>query len=312
MTGQRQVLTWGVLHWLQGRLPEDAFCLLGITMEDLYPEPSWNFVFGPASLNERVGVYSFARHDPAFDGEPRGKDYPALLLRRSMKVLTYEAVLPGQPTACHDASARPAFSRAAGAWFFLSGAIHWGRNALAGCEPKGTKRFPRQETDRRSWVGDSTLTCGRPLHSMTGALKYHRGRTGWNWNVVRNDHTVSCAVAVVSGEDRKPRVISRINGCIRFLPQRGGAGASRSRDGLVAIEDGLVQRRLQERFQLGPRMWAALRCWQRCSLAGRLVSMGTTFIFARVRSRLSPLRTSSSESVWTRLAALSQSLRRRI
>lgn len=93
MTGQRQVLTWGVLHWLQGRLPEDAFCLLGITMEDLYPEPSWNFVFGPASLNERVGVYSFARHDPAFDGEPRGKDYPALLLRRSMKVLTYEAVL---------------------------------------------------------------------------------------------------------------------------------------------------------------------------------------------------------------------------
>jgi archaemetzincin len=90
MTGQRQVLTGGVLHWLQGRLPGDAFCLLGITMEDLYPEPSWNFVFGQASLNERVGVYSFARYDPAFYGEPRGKDYPALLLRRSMKVLTHE------------------------------------------------------------------------------------------------------------------------------------------------------------------------------------------------------------------------------
>jgi archaemetzincin len=90
MTGRRQVLTGGVLHWLQGRLPGDAFCLLGITMEDLYPEPSWNFVFGQASLNERVGVYSFARYDPAFYGEPRGKDYPALLLRRSMKVLTHE------------------------------------------------------------------------------------------------------------------------------------------------------------------------------------------------------------------------------
>jgi archaemetzincin len=33
-------------------------------MEDLYPEPSWNFVFGQASLNERVGVYSFARYGP--------------------------------------------------------------------------------------------------------------------------------------------------------------------------------------------------------------------------------------------------------
>ena len=90
MTGRRQLLTEDVLRWLTGKLPRDAFCLLGITMEDLYPAPSWNFVFGQASLNERVGVYSFARYDPAFYGEPRGKDYPMLLLQRSMKVLTHE------------------------------------------------------------------------------------------------------------------------------------------------------------------------------------------------------------------------------
>jgi archaemetzincin len=42
------------------------------------------------ATNERVGVYSFARYDPAFYGEPRGKDYPALLLQRSIKVLTHE------------------------------------------------------------------------------------------------------------------------------------------------------------------------------------------------------------------------------
>lgn len=90
MTNRRQILTEDVLRWLTGKLPGDAFCLLGITMEDLYPEPSWNFVFGQASLNERVGVYSFARYDPAFYGEPRGKNYPALLLQRSMKVLTHE------------------------------------------------------------------------------------------------------------------------------------------------------------------------------------------------------------------------------
>ena len=90
MTGRRQILTGNVLRWLKGRLPADAFCLLAITMEDLYPEPSWNFVFGQASLTERVGVYSFARYDPAFYGEGRGKVHQKLIVRRSMKVLTHE------------------------------------------------------------------------------------------------------------------------------------------------------------------------------------------------------------------------------
>ncbi len=89
-TIRRQILTEDVLHWLKGKLPTDGFCLLAITMEDLYPEPSWNFVFGQASLTERVGVYSFARYDPAFYGQARGKDYQELLLLRSMKVLTHE------------------------------------------------------------------------------------------------------------------------------------------------------------------------------------------------------------------------------
>jgi archaemetzincin len=72
ITSRRQILTRDVLRWLQGRLSKDAFCLLGITMEDLYSDPSWNFVFGEASFRERVGVYSFARYDPAFYG--RAKD----------------------------------------------------------------------------------------------------------------------------------------------------------------------------------------------------------------------------------------------
>jgi len=79
-----------VLRWLQGHLPEDAFCLLGITMEDLYPNPSWNFVFGEASLRERVGVYSFAHYEPAFYGGAQEGDYQKLLLWRSAKVLTHE------------------------------------------------------------------------------------------------------------------------------------------------------------------------------------------------------------------------------
>jgi len=89
-TGNRQILAGDVLALLKKGLPADAFCLLAITMEDLYPHPSWNFVFGQASPRERVGVFSFARYDPAFYGEKRGEDYQELLLRRSCKVLVHE------------------------------------------------------------------------------------------------------------------------------------------------------------------------------------------------------------------------------
>jgi len=64
--GRVLVLTRDVLALLSQLLPPDAFCLLGITPRDLYPDPSWNFVFGEASLKDRVGVYSFARYDPRF------------------------------------------------------------------------------------------------------------------------------------------------------------------------------------------------------------------------------------------------------
>jgi archaemetzincin len=89
-TGNPQILTGDVLDFLKARVPADAFCVLAITMQDLYPEPSWNFVFGQASLRERVGVYSFARYDPAFYGEARDRNYESLLLRRSCKVLAHE------------------------------------------------------------------------------------------------------------------------------------------------------------------------------------------------------------------------------
>lgn len=89
-TGRRQILSTDVLDFLRIRLPSDAFCILGVTMEDLYPEPSWNFVFGQASLSERTGVYSFARYDPAFQGEPRRPNYGNVILKRSCRILAHE------------------------------------------------------------------------------------------------------------------------------------------------------------------------------------------------------------------------------
>lgn len=86
----KQYLTGDILRLLARKLPDDAYCLLGITMQDLYPEDSWNFVFGQASLAGRVGVYSFARYDPAFYGDPATGDDRRLILRRSSKVLVHE------------------------------------------------------------------------------------------------------------------------------------------------------------------------------------------------------------------------------
>jgi archaemetzincin len=91
ITGKRQILSTDVLNFLRTRLPSDAFCILAVTMEDLYPEPAWNYVFGQASLTERTGVYSFARYDPAFHGEKRGSDYEKVLLKRSCRILAHES-----------------------------------------------------------------------------------------------------------------------------------------------------------------------------------------------------------------------------
>src|SRR5205814_9856572 len=38
-SGKRQLLTADILHLLSTQLPGDAYCLFGITMQDLYPDP---------------------------------------------------------------------------------------------------------------------------------------------------------------------------------------------------------------------------------------------------------------------------------
>jgi len=88
-TGKRQFLTSDIRGRLSMGLPPRAFCLLGLTTEDLYPGPGWNFVFGEASLTARTAVYSFARYDPAFYGQSL-KDGKQLALLRSCKVLAHE------------------------------------------------------------------------------------------------------------------------------------------------------------------------------------------------------------------------------
>ncbi|KAK2499532.1 hypothetical protein MC885_007828 [Smutsia gigantea] len=45
-----------MLKFLKKKKLADSFCIVGITMIDLYPRGSWNFVFGQASLTDGVGM----------------------------------------------------------------------------------------------------------------------------------------------------------------------------------------------------------------------------------------------------------------
>ena len=89
-TGE-QLHAGDILSALEQRLPNDAFCLIALTVTDLYPQDDWQFVFGMARLRTRVGVYSFARYHPGFYGaEYAHNRYDTLILDRSLKIMAHE------------------------------------------------------------------------------------------------------------------------------------------------------------------------------------------------------------------------------
>ena len=64
--GRKQFLISDICQFLKAKFPKDAYCVVGITMTDIYPQESWNFVFGQAHPSIGIGIFSFARYDPAF------------------------------------------------------------------------------------------------------------------------------------------------------------------------------------------------------------------------------------------------------
>jgi archaemetzincin len=85
--GQRQIRT----HYFLGEvlpklLPDDAAAFICFTNIDLYPDDGWNFVFGQASLENRVGVWSLSRFgNPDKSAEDFNK-----FLARTLKVAMHE------------------------------------------------------------------------------------------------------------------------------------------------------------------------------------------------------------------------------
>ena len=65
-SGHRQLYIPDIYKYFRSHWPHDAFCVVGITMTDLYPSESFQFVFGEANYRDGIGVFSFARYDPLF------------------------------------------------------------------------------------------------------------------------------------------------------------------------------------------------------------------------------------------------------
>jgi archaemetzincin len=85
--GMKQFLSTYILdEILKPRLPKDGMVLFGITATDLWPGEGWNFVYGQASLRERVGVQSIFRNGDL----DKGEDERLLFLRRTLKTATHE------------------------------------------------------------------------------------------------------------------------------------------------------------------------------------------------------------------------------
>lgn len=63
--------------------PKNALVTMGLLAKDLYPKPSWNFVFGLATYSKGVGVTSFFRY------EPNLPDYK-ICLRRTIRTSAHE------------------------------------------------------------------------------------------------------------------------------------------------------------------------------------------------------------------------------
>ncbi len=79
----RQVRTGYILNEiLKPALPNDAAALIAFTSDDLFIDSSTNFVFGEASMSDRIGVWSLFRL-----GQNANQD---LFLRRTIKIASHE------------------------------------------------------------------------------------------------------------------------------------------------------------------------------------------------------------------------------
>lgn len=101
-SGHLQLQCSSVLQRLRQTLPDDAICLIGLTMYDLYGDDPDLFVAGLAAGNQRVAVFSFFRYNPTLtfsaefwynvkqSHEMSVAEQKHTVLQRSCKLLVHE------------------------------------------------------------------------------------------------------------------------------------------------------------------------------------------------------------------------------
>lgn len=100
-TGHSQIYVQNVLDVLKRSLPNDAHCLVAITLHDFYSDESDLFIAGLANGNCRVAAFSFFRYDPRLEHseelwydwklkKTKSKLMSEIILLRSCRLLTHE------------------------------------------------------------------------------------------------------------------------------------------------------------------------------------------------------------------------------
>lgn len=97
-TRQRQLFAGDAMAYVEKcatrtrALSRCAVATIGVTMEDLTKDDTWNFVYGQASLAEGRGIFSIARFSPEFNDEPvsSSEEREHVVLKRACKVVSHE------------------------------------------------------------------------------------------------------------------------------------------------------------------------------------------------------------------------------
>ncbi|CAF1027073.1 unnamed protein product [Adineta ricciae] len=102
-SNQPQYLVAGIIAHLKKlqrkRHNRQELFSIGVTMSDIYPRPDWNFVYGSASIDDGIGIYSFARLDPLFPyslsnsaQRPCTEPERVLILKRAVSTYVHEVM----------------------------------------------------------------------------------------------------------------------------------------------------------------------------------------------------------------------------
>ncbi len=84
-----QYLAQDILAFMEKQVPKDAYCVMGVTIHDIYPGDSWLFVYGWAKYKARVGIFSFLRFDDDFRRKKKEKMDWSLILYPSMRTMAH-------------------------------------------------------------------------------------------------------------------------------------------------------------------------------------------------------------------------------